>query len=504
VAPAAEEERSVREHRAGRVWARLPRLAAGRRLGRARRLVIGVAVLVSVLLLLLLLPISFLDTPLVSLLSGQVAGQMSCPGTATKPPKITFGGGRLLPQLLRRRLSEIRLQMPDAAVGGIKHAAFSATLRDVSQPKPGTTRVGSIDASITLGFANMPSIPDMPQPTFGRAADGSLTLEITPPAEMSKNVKVTLYAKLELKAGAMNVVPQQLLLFGKMVPAAQVEEQTGGVRTEKLPALPAGLAYRSIAPKSDGLHVALGGVVTTPFSELPTSVGEQTVSYKAQDGMLGISTSKSLPLIGDIPLTIFTSPRLDDGALSLVPKSVEILGSNRGPDDPIAALVLSQIDQKDLSRKLPDLPTGVRYRSVSVDSAGVKVSIDGVTVRSFSELPATVEGRPTTYGAKDGLLTITTSGATTDRPTPIVLHAKPTIVGNTLDLAPQQVEMFGIQFPAADVLAQMKTDMTKFPLQALPANLAYRGVDVLANGLRVTVGGKNVTIGKEGLGGMSC
>ncbi|MDQ1295292.1 MAG: hypothetical protein QG608_3177 [Actinomycetota bacterium] len=496
-----EEELPVQEHRAEWSRFRLPSLRGGRRFGRRTRLLVGGgAALVSALLVLLLAPVPFLDTPLVKLASGQVADQMSCPGTAvTKPPKVTFGGGRLLPQLLRRRLSEIRLQMFDAAVGGVKHADFSATLRNVSQPKPGTTHVGSIDASITLGFANMPSLPDISHPTFGRSPDGLLTVGIVPSAEMSKNVKATLLAKLELQGETMKVVPRQLLLFGKAIPAEQASSQIGGVRTEKLPDLPDGLTYKSVIPKKDGLHVALGGTVTTPFSELPTKVDEQPVSYKAQDGMLGISTSKDIPLIGTLPLTIFTSPRINDGVLELVPQSVEVLGSNRKPDDPIAALVLRQVNQKDLSRKLPALPSGVQYRSVSVDSAGVKVVVGGVTVKAFSELPATVEGRPTTYGAQDGLLAVITSGATADRPMPIVLHTKPTIAGTTLDLAPQQVEMFGVLFPARDVLAGIKADMTKFPLQALPTNLNYRGVEILANGLRITVGGKNVTMGKGAL-----
>jgi hypothetical protein len=463
-----------------------------------------VAVLASALLLSLLVPVPFLDTLLVKVASDQVSGQVACPGTAAKPPKVTFGGGRLLPQLLRRRLSEIRLQMPDAAVGGVKHAAFSATLRNVSQPRPNTTHVGSIDASITVGFANMPSLPDMPQPTFGRSPDGLLTVGIVPPAGMSNNVKATLLAKLELQKETMRVVPQQLLLFGKAIPAEQATAQTGGVRTEQLPHLPAGLAYKSVTPKADGLHFAVGGTVITPFSELPTKVGEQSVSYKAHDGMLGIATSKAIPVIGSLPLTIFTSPRIDGGVLTLVPQSVEILGSNRKPDDPIAALVLSQINQKDLSRELPVLPSGVRYRSVSVDSGGIKVVIDGVAVKPFSELPATVEGRPATYGAQDGLLTIITSGATADRPMSIVLHAKPTIVATTLDLAPQQVEMFGVLFPAGDVLAGIKADLTRFPLQALPANLNYRQVEVLTNGLRIIVGGKNVTLSKGALGGTTC
>lgn len=487
---------------------RLPQRLGDRRLGRrGRRFIVGSAVALSVLLLLLVVPISALDGPLtgvvISRVSSQVSSQMSCPGTQTKPPKITIGGGRLVPQLLLGRLSEIKVQLPDMAVSGVQHADFSATLRDVSvrQPKPGTTQVGRFDAAITLGFANMPSLPGIPQPTFGRAADGSLTVALTPTPEMSKNVKATVLAKLELHGASMSVVPQQLVLFGKSIPAAEVADQTGGARTEKLPDLPAGLAYKSVAPKTDGLHVALGGTVTTPLSELPTSVGEQTVSYQAVNGQLGISTSKDIPLLGELPLTIFTEPTLGDGTLTLVPKSVDVLGSNRQPSDPIAAIVLSQVKQEDLTRTLPELPSGVKYQSVSVDSAGIKVTIDGVTVQAFSGLPKTIDGRAVSYGAKDGMLVVTTSGATADHPMSIVLYSKPAITGTTLDLVPERIQMLGATFPARDVLATIKTDMTKYPLQTLPAGLSYRGVEVLASGLRITVGGRNVQLTKGALGG---
>jgi hypothetical protein len=500
----ADEERLIPEHRAARARIRLPRLPGVRRLGRRGRLLAGGAAVLFGAALLLVVPAPALDSPLTGLITSQISSEVACPGSLTSPPKITIRGGRIVPQLLRGTFSEIELQLPDLAVSGVKHAAFSATLRDVSQPKPGTTLVGRLDAAITLGFANLPSMPDMPKPTFGRAADGSLTVAITPTSEMSTGVKATLLAKVELHGQDMNVIPQQLVLFGKTIPAAQVAEQTGGVRTEKLPSLPDGLAYKSIVPKPDGLHVALGGTVTEPFSALPKSFQGQDVTYKAENGLLGISISKDLPLIGSIPLTIFTEPRLGDGTLTLVPRSVDLLGSKHQPNDPIAAIVLSQINQADLTRELPALPAGVTYRSVSVSDAGITMAIDGVTVRAFSELPATVEGRPASYGAQDGMLAITTSGAPPDRPMPIVLYARPTISGSSLDLAPQQIQVLGVAFPAQDVLSVIKTDLTTYPLQALPKNLAYRGVEVLPDGLRIAVSGRNVTLTKGTLGGASC
>ena len=477
-----------------------------RRLGRRTRLLIYVlAPLLALPLAILFLPVPGLNGYLTRVATERVVAGLACPGQPAPSARIRFIGGRLLPQLVNGRLSGIELSLPDATVGGIHHAAFTATLRDVSQPHPNSTHVGSMDASITIGFANMPSPPDGPTPTYGRSPDGSLTIEVIPPAEAARNVKATVFLKLDLHGNTLTPVPQQLLLFGHMVPAAQVATLTGGVQPSTLPALPDGVSYRSVTPDRDGLHIALGGVKTTPLSELPTTVNGQTVSYAAQNGLLGISSTRALPLLGNIALTIFTAPTLDGGALTLVPRSVKVLGVNHPADDPIARIVLSQTRKQDFTSPLPPLPNGVRYLSAGVDATGIKVGIGGVTVQPFSALPATVDGRATTYGAQNGLLTATATGAPQNGPpAPITLSTRPTIAGNTLDLTPHEIRMFGLPFPAQDVLAQVKTSGTTYPLQPLPAHLRYRGVQVLPHGLQISMSGRDIDFGQGMLGGSGC
>jgi LmeA-like phospholipid-binding len=477
-----------------------------RRLGRRTRwLVYVLAPLVALPLAMLVLPVPGLDGYLTRVATERVGGGLACPGEPAPPARIRFTGGRLLPQFLHGRLSGIELSLPDATIGGVRHAAFTAKLRDVSQPHPGTTHVGSMDASITIGFANMPSPPDGSPPTYGRSPDGSLTIEVVPPAEVARNVRATMFLRLDLRGNTLTPVPQRLLLFGHTVPAAQVASLTGGLRPKTLPPLPDGVSYQSVTPERDGLHVALGGVATTPLSELPTTVNGQKVSYQAENGLLGISSARDLPLIGSIPLTIFTEPRLDGDTLTLVPRSVKVLGGNRPADDPIAKIVLSQARKEDFTRSLPALPSGVRYLSASVDAAGIKVAIGGVTVEPFSVLPATVDGRATTYAAQDGLLAATATGAPENgAPAPIMLSTRPTIVGDTLDLTPHEIRMFGLPFPAKDVLAEVKTSVTTYPLQPLPAHLGYRGVEVLPQGLRINLSGRNIDFGRGMLAGTGC
>jgi hypothetical protein len=304
---------------------------------------------------------------------------------------------------------------------------------------------------------------------------------------------------MDLNGHTITSTPQRLTIFGRTLPAELVGSMTGGVRRQQLPSLPAGLNYRSITPRSDGLHVALAGVSTTPLDQLPTDFAGQTVSYSSRDGLLGISTAFAIKPIINIPLTIFVEPELAGGAMTMKPRSVQIFGANRPPGDLIAKLVLSQINDEDLTRELPALPSGIRYRSVKVDPGGIKVAVSGVTVQPFSSLPKP-KGAITTYGADNGLLTVTTVGSA-GRTMPVKVYATPTIKDNKLEITPQKIAMFDTLFPAADVFAELKPSSTAYALQALPANLHYSDVQLVPDGLRLRLTGRDVTLGKDLLGG---
>ena len=453
----------------------------------------AMAVLITAGLVVLTVPVPGLEGYLDGLAIERVRKQVACPGVLPRPPAVTVDGP-LARQLVRGTLSDVRISVPDLTLNGVPHAAFEGTLRGVTQPAANQTHARSMTATITVGFANLPAPAGT---TYRRTADGGLTVSVAVPAKDAANVKAKLYLKMQVQGQTVRSVPQQLRIFGRTVPAEQVAELTGGVRTQKLPALPPGVTYTSVTPQRDGLHVALSGVATTALSTLPTEVGGRTVSYTVENGLLGIKTSA----VG-LPLTIFTAPRLGGGKLTLTPQTVRILGADRKTSDPLARLVLSQIDAKDLTRTLPALPSGVRYRSATVDAGGIKVALGGVTVRSFSTLPQPA-GRPTTFGAENGLLTATASGGSGEA-TPIVLHARPKIHDTVLDIAPDQIEMFGARFPAANVLAEVKAQQTTFKLQELSTGLVYRGVEVLDQGLRIRLEGRDVTMVRGSLTGITC
>ncbi|MFI6078454.1 LmeA family phospholipid-binding protein [Actinoplanes sp. NPDC051343] len=438
---------------------------------------------------LLTLPVPGLQGYLVGQVSDKVAAQMACPGVLPAPPSVHVGGGRLVPQVLRGRFSEITVAVPDVTLSGVPHASFAATMRDVRSPSGGVTHVGAFDGTIKVGFRNLPAPSGT---TFARASDGTLTARTVVPASASDQVKAKLFLSMRISGETAESVPSRLQIFGRTLPAGQVGDLAGGVRRQQLPHLPDGVTYRSIEPRSDGVHVSLAGVSTTTLSTLPASVGGHDVTYSAADGLLDIHTS-----IIKIPVAVIrTRPVLSGGSLTLQPTAVHALGSDHATNDPLARLVLSQVDRKDLTRALPVLPAGVVYRSVAVDPAGIHVTIGGTTVKPFSSLPQDA-GHPAVFGAADGLLTATATGS--GAATPIVLHSRPVIHGRTLDLAPSEVEMFGTRFPAADVLSQVKGQQTAYPLQAPAKGLAYAGVSVLADGLLIHLTGRDADLPRGSL-----
>lgn len=463
----------------------------------------GGTLTVLTLPLLVFTPVPVLNGFLAAQVGDAVAARLACPGKPGPEARVEVGGGAVLSQLARGRLSRIRVTVPDAAVGGARHAALDATLTGVTGFTSDTPKAASLTSSTTIRFADMPAPPTGPRPTFGYT-DGSLTVTVPTSPERAKNVTATLYLALRLQGESIVATPQRLLLFKRMLPATNAAGVAGGSRTTPLPHLPDGLKYTSVSARADGLHVGLNGVVVTPLSALPTTSGGRTVSYSSRGGLLGISSQLKVPLILDETITIWAAPRLDGNRLTMVPQSVEVLGSSRPTDDPIAAIVLSQVDSTSLTRTLPTLPAGVRYRSVSVDPTGVKVAVGGESVKPYAQLPQPPGGLPTTFGQEGGLLTASTKGLPADGPrSTLTLYAAPRISGTTLDLSPQRIALFGTLFPAGDVLAQIGTEGTTFPLQALPQGMAYSGVEVLPTGLRVLVGGKDVALAR-GLPGQGC
>ena len=159
----------------------------------------GLVLLVAVAMLALAVPLPLLESYLAGQVAGRVRGQVACPG-ATAQATVAVKGGRLLPQVLRRRFDELQLSVPDATLSGVQHAAFTATLRDVTQPSADSAHAASMDATIKVGFANMPPAEGQPVPTYRRAPDGGLSSTCSCPPRASDTVKAKLYMRCSSRA----------------------------------------------------------------------------------------------------------------------------------------------------------------------------------------------------------------------------------------------------------------------------------------------------------------
>jgi hypothetical protein len=462
-----------------------------------RRLMARRLVRIPLLVMLVIIVITGMLTPFISsrltqMVKQRVAAQLAVPGTAA--PQVMLGGGWIVPQLLAGKLTEVHASLPSATMGGVQHASITITLRGVSQ-SGGTDHADSIDVAAGLPFAGLPA---QGAASIARAPDGLLSVTVPSNPKLAADQVTKVFVKLQLAGSTLTAVPQGMLLFGHMLPASKASSVIGGSHVTRLPALPAGLAYRSVTPESDGLHIALSGISTTPLSALPASVGGRAVSYTASDGLLGISAKVSV-LVTSIPLTIWAQPALAGDTLTLTPRSVQLLSENRPTSDPLARLALSQVSQSQLTRKLPTLPAGVSYRSASVDSQGIHVGVAGVIVQPLSSLPESTPGA--VFSAQNGLLVTTVKGQPANaRPTATIMLARPAVSAGTLVLQPQRFIILGTVFSASDVMSQIKIPGLRYRLPALPAHMAYTGVDVLRDGLRLKVTGENVTLTKNMFG----
>src|SRR5262245_31530728 len=103
-------------------------LAPGRRRRWIARAAIAAALLVTLGMIAYTVPVPILEGFVRDQIVAQVSGQVSCPGAAAVRTEVTVGGGPLVPQAVRRRLSEVRLSVPDATLNGVPHARFDATM----------------------------------------------------------------------------------------------------------------------------------------------------------------------------------------------------------------------------------------------------------------------------------------------------------------------------------------------------------------------------------------
>jgi hypothetical protein len=148
---------------------------------------------------------------------------------------------------------------------------------------------------------------------------------------------------------------------------------------------------------------------------------------------------------------------------------------------------------------LGDLRTDERRISVG--------TVAGAATVGFDSLPGSLGERPLRYSARGDRLAVTTEVSLAGQRQTVTILALPRLTDGALTIQPETVEVLGIQRPAARLLARAGLDrMPSRTLPSLPEGLAYRSVEVVDDGLRITVDGRDLTTGATGSGrhGVHC
>jgi hypothetical protein len=150
-----------------------------------------------------------------------------------------------------------------------------------------------------------------------------------------------------------------------------------------------------------------------------------------------------------------------------------------------------------------DVPLG-RFTATRVEATARDVRLPGdgplragsvtvVVTLGYAALPGPAAGA-TADGA--GRLMLNTTAPLLGRQVPVTVYAAPELAGGRLTVRPVEVEvpLAGLRLPAERLPAAARQTRT-VDLPDLPAGLAYRAVTASADGLRLTVDGRDVTTG---------
>ena len=152
---------------------------------------------------------------------------------------------------------------------------------------------------------------------------------------------------------------------------ADVDVVARDVRRGELTATAVHANLYGVSPHSaDGVraeHVSVDA--TVPYSVLPGEVAGRRLTYGAAGGLLAISTTAAVAR-HEVPVTILAELEVRDGAVTIKPRGVQVLGVRT-----VGAGVPAGIP--DLGRQLPALPAQLRYESLTAAEDGLHVRLGG-------------------------------------------------------------------------------------------------------------------------------
>lgn len=229
-----------------------------------------------------------------SVVEHRLASRLRCAAGLGTTPDVRLSGFPALTQLTSQSLDEIHVQARDVRLAKLTLAHIEADARQVSLTD-GRVGAGAVTVTATIPYRELRGLGAGKKNAAGSpgdAASGSEGSGGAGPAGGAKrgglsagdmrivgaddaqrlvlqadvtmrglNLPATVYADIAITGDRLTITPAEVELssFGLRLPASRLPAAASQARTVDLPALPGGLAYRSVTPTADGLSIVAGG-----------------------------------------------------------------------------------------------------------------------------------------------------------------------------------------------------------------------------------------------------
>jgi hypothetical protein len=218
------------------------------------------ALLVALVLVLLLAG----DRLAAGIAAGMAADRFACVAGSGTAPAVRFGGPLFLPQVVTGRFSDVGVTAHGVHRDALTLDTVDAHLRGASLPDRQGVHAAHVTVDVTVGYAALPAEVAGRQVRY-RAAGGLLAVD-TALDLAGRSVPVTVLVEPAISQNAITLTLREVEVLGVRAPAATLRGTgIGDGINRALPALPAGLSYRSVAATDTGLRItAAGDDVTLP------------------------------------------------------------------------------------------------------------------------------------------------------------------------------------------------------------------------------------------------
>jgi hypothetical protein len=215
----------------------------------------GRAALLAVLVLVLLLA----GDRLAAAVAGRLAGdRLACAAGTGTTPSVRFGGALFLPQVIGGTFSDVAVTAHGVHRGAVTFDTVDAHLHGARLRDRTGVHADHVTVAVTVGYAMLPAEVAGHQVTY-RSAGGLLAVD-TAVDVAGRSVPVTALVEPAISRDTITLTLREVQVLGLRAPADTLRGTGIGDGPDRpLPALPAGLTYRSVGATDSGLRITAGG-----------------------------------------------------------------------------------------------------------------------------------------------------------------------------------------------------------------------------------------------------